>query len=67
MPNPIVVLSRTAKDALNWLILIKEELGNDWLNNKLFRSVSTCCIIYGICTTIVTMVYKFTESAPLAC
>lgn len=28
---------RTAKDALNWLILIKEELGNEWLNNKLFR------------------------------
>lgn len=28
---------RTAKDALNWLILIKEELGDDWLNNELFR------------------------------
>ena len=28
---------RTAKDALNWLILMKEELGNDWLNNHLFR------------------------------
>jgi len=28
---------RTAKDAITWLILIKEELGNDWLNNKLFR------------------------------
>lgn len=26
-----------AKDALNWLILIKEELGDDWLNNHLFR------------------------------
>lgn len=26
-----------AKDALNWLILIKEELGNDWLNPNLFR------------------------------
>ena len=26
-----------AKDALNWLILIKEELGNDWLNPELFR------------------------------
>ena len=26
-----------AKDALNWLILIKEELGNDWLNPDLFR------------------------------
>lgn len=28
---------RTAKDSLNWLILIKEELGDDWLNNHLFR------------------------------
>lgn len=28
---------RTAKQALNWLILIKEELGDEWLNNELFR------------------------------
>ena len=28
---------RSAKDALSWLILIKEELGDDWLNNQLFR------------------------------
>lgn len=28
---------RTAKDALAWLILIKEELGDDWLNPDLFR------------------------------
>lgn len=28
---------RTAKDALVWLFLIKEELGNEWLNNNLFR------------------------------
>ena len=28
---------RTAKDALNWLVLMKEELGDDWLNNTLFR------------------------------
>ncbi len=26
-----------AKDALNWLILIKEELGDDWLTPDLFR------------------------------
>ncbi len=26
-----------AKDALAWLILMKEELGNDWLNPDLFR------------------------------
>ena len=28
---------RTAKDACTWLILIKEELGDLWLTNKLFR------------------------------
>ncbi len=28
---------RTAKQALNWLILIKEELGDEWLNPDLFR------------------------------
>ena len=27
----------TAKDALNYLILIKEELGNDWLDSSRFR------------------------------
>ncbi|GAB4546273.1 MAG: deoxyribose-phosphate aldolase [Anaerolineae bacterium] len=28
---------RTAKSALEWLILMKEELGNDWLKPDLFR------------------------------
>lgn len=28
---------RKAKDALNWLILMKEELGDDWMNPSLFR------------------------------
>lgn len=28
---------RTAKASLDWLILMKEELGNEWLNNTLFR------------------------------
>lgn len=28
---------RNAKDALSWLVLIKELLGNDWLNPDLFR------------------------------
>ncbi len=28
---------RSAKDALNWLILIKEELGDEWLSKQLFR------------------------------
>jgi deoxyribose-phosphate aldolase len=28
---------RSAKQSLDWLILIKEELGNDWLNPVMFR------------------------------
>ena len=28
---------RSAKESLDWLILMKEELGNDWLHNTLFR------------------------------
>jgi deoxyribose-phosphate aldolase len=28
---------RSAKSSLDWLILMKEELGNDWLDNSLFR------------------------------
>jgi deoxyribose-phosphate aldolase len=28
---------RTAKDALTWLILMKEELGLPWMKNDLFR------------------------------
>ncbi|XP_076370590.1 deoxyribose-phosphate aldolase-like [Tachypleus tridentatus] len=28
---------RTAKDALSWLMLMKEELGNEWLQPHLFR------------------------------
>lgn len=28
---------RTSQDAINWLILVKEILGNDWLNSDLFR------------------------------
>lgn len=28
---------RTAKEALNWLILLKEELGDEWMRPELFR------------------------------
>lgn len=28
---------RTAKGSLDWMILMKEELGNDWLDQRLFR------------------------------
>lgn len=28
---------RTSSDAINWLILVKEVLGNEWLTPELFR------------------------------
>jgi deoxyribose-phosphate aldolase len=28
---------RTAKGSIDWMILMKEELGNDWLDQQLFR------------------------------
>ncbi len=28
---------RTAKESLDWLMLMKEELGNEWVHNSLFR------------------------------
>lgn len=28
---------RTAKDSLTWLSLMKEELGDEWVNNEMFR------------------------------
>ncbi|RZB62202.1 deoxyribose-phosphate aldolase [Asbolus verrucosus] len=28
---------RTSKDAISWLIMVKEVLGDEWLNNQLFR------------------------------
>ncbi|KAG5333836.1 DEOC aldolase, partial [Acromyrmex heyeri] len=28
---------KTAQDALEWMVLVKEELGNDWLTNDRFR------------------------------
>ena len=28
---------RTAKQSLDWLILMKEELGNEWTHSNLFR------------------------------
>jgi len=36
---------RTAKDATTWLILIKEELGNSWLNNNMFRIGASSLLI----------------------
>ncbi|XP_014670982.1 PREDICTED: deoxyribose-phosphate aldolase-like [Priapulus caudatus] len=36
---------RTAKDSLTWLILMKEELGDDWLNPRLFRIGASSLLI----------------------
>ncbi|KAL3283538.1 hypothetical protein HHI36_006677 [Cryptolaemus montrouzieri] len=45
---------RTRKDAINWLILIKEVLGHDWLNNELFRFGAS-----GLLGDIESALYKF--------
>ena len=44
---------RTAKDAISWLVLIKEELGDTWLNNKLFRFKLNIIKIRFVCCYIV--------------
>lgn len=36
---------RSAKDACTWLILMKEELGDDWLNAQLFRLGASSLLI----------------------
>jgi len=36
---------RTAKDAVAWLVLIKEELGDSWLNNNMFRIGASSVLI----------------------
>merc|ERR1712059_5386 len=36
---------RTAKDAIAWLVLIKEELGDSWLNNNMFRIGASSVLI----------------------
>ncbi|XP_063222264.1 deoxyribose-phosphate aldolase [Bacillus rossius redtenbacheri] len=45
---------RTAKDALSWLILVKEELGTDWLTQDLFRIGAS-----GLLTDIERQLYHF--------
>jgi deoxyribose-phosphate aldolase len=35
---------RRAREALNWLILLKEELGRDWLEPELFR-IGACTLL----------------------
>src|ERR1700694_976310 len=38
---------RSAKESLDWLILMKEELGNAWLNNRLFR-IGASGLLFGL-------------------
>lgn len=45
---------RTSKDALKWLILVKELLGDDWLTPELFRFGAS-----GLLTDIEQNLYKY--------
>ncbi|XP_040583848.1 deoxyribose-phosphate aldolase [Lepeophtheirus salmonis] len=47
---------RTSEDAINWLILMKEELGDMWLCNNLFRIGAS-----GLLTDIETNLYKLVK------
>jgi len=45
---------RTSEDAINWLILVKEELGQDWLHPHLFRIGAS-----GLLSDMEKEMYKF--------
>lgn len=56
---------RTAQDALSWLILIKELLGNEWLTPELFRFGASGllgdleCSLYQYVTGKIPAAYEF--------
>ncbi|ODN04962.1 Deoxyribose-phosphate aldolase [Orchesella cincta] len=50
---------RTCQDAINWLILVKECLGNEWLNPTLFRIGAS-----GLLSDIEKELYKFAYGHP---
>ncbi|KYN34207.1 Putative deoxyribose-phosphate aldolase [Trachymyrmex septentrionalis] len=43
---------KTAQDALEWMVLVKEELGNDWLTSNLFR-IGASSLLQDISTEII--------------
>lgn len=43
---------KTAQDALQWMVLVKEELGKDWLTNNRFR-IGASSLLQNICTEII--------------
>lgn len=45
---------RSCQDAINWLILVKEQLGNEWLNPQLFRIGAS-----GLLSDIEKQLYKY--------
>nr|ACO14664.1 deoxyribose-phosphate aldolase [Caligus clemensi] len=53
---------RTSSDAINWLILMKEELGNDWLSNNLFR-IGASGLLTDIEKTLFKMVNGYAPTA----
>ncbi|GJQ70453.1 hypothetical protein Trydic_g22869 [Trypoxylus dichotomus] len=59
---------RTSKDAINWLIMVKEILGNEWLTPKLFRFGASGLLgdieyrLYQIVTGKTALAYEFSMS-----
>ncbi|XP_044267132.1 deoxyribose-phosphate aldolase [Tribolium madens] len=57
---------RTSKDAISWLIMVKEILGNDWLTSRLFRFGASGLLsdiehhLYGNLTKSYPAPYEFT-------
>lgn len=43
---------KTAQDALQWMVLVKEELGKDWLTNERFR-IGASSLLQDIGTEII--------------
>jgi len=51
---------KTAQDALEWMVLIKEELGKDWLTSERFR-IGASTLLQDIGTQII----KIYEDMPI--
>ncbi|KYN05784.1 PREDICTED: deoxyribose-phosphate aldolase [Cyphomyrmex costatus] len=55
---------KTAKDALEWMVLVKEELGNDWLTSYRFR-IGASSLLQNISTEIITIYENKSIQQPL--
>jgi len=48
---------KTAQEALQWMVLVKEELGKDWLTNDRFR-IGASSLLQDISTEIINTYEK---------